>query len=368
MSEEPIESRKETQITTEDNQITESLNEPIEEDKDNFIKKEDIKTEEFNKEDIKVIKNEKEEVKKDKKNEIEIEKEEISTSKKPEKNSSQLINNQNYFNKSNSSYYKKNSKDNLYEYVSEKLSESNDPIENPDKRLSINQDNSKLSNYFDLDLSFYNNKKQKRFHEFFINDNQKNFKLKHPNNKLSTTKYNIFTFFPKSLIIQFVRLSNVYFLTTAIIQSIPIISPLSSYTAIVPLIFVLSVSIIREFIEDLSRLKYDNMNNNEEVYVFRNGEFIKSISETIKVGEIILIKEGENVPCDIILIDSNLNDGLCYVETSNLDGEKNLKNKLCNILTYGLFCEKKHVKFEKIFTTNKIIKNNILISGFVQCD
>ena len=284
------------------------------------------------------------------------------------KNSIQLINNQNYFSKSNSIIYKKSLKDNLYEYVSEKISESNYPIENPDKRLSINQDNTKLSNYFDLDLSFYNNKKQKRFHEFFINDNQKNFKLKHPNNKLSTTKYNIFTFFPKSLIIQFVRLSNVYFLTTAIIQSIPIISPLSSYTAIVPLIFVLSVSIIREFIEDLSRLKYDNMNNNEEVYVFRNGEFIKSISETIKVGEIILIKEGENVPCDIILIDSNLNDGLCYVETSNLDGEKNLKNKLCNILTYGLFCEKKHVKFEKIFTTNKIIKNNILISGFVQCD
>ena len=284
------------------------------------------------------------------------------------KNSIQLINNQNNFSKSNSLIYKKSLKDNLYEYVSEKISESNYPIENPDKRLSINQDNTKLSNYFDLDLSFYNNKKQKRFHEFFINDNQKNFKLKHSNNKLSTTKYNIFTFFPKSLIIQFVRLSNVYFLTTAIIQSIPIISPLSSYTAIVPLIFVLSVSIIREFIEDLSRLKYDNMNNNEEVYVFRNGEFIKSISETIKVGEIILIKEGENVPCDIILIDSNLNDGLCYVETSNLDGEKNLKNKLCNILTYGLFCEKKHVKFEKIFTTNKIIKNNILISGFVQCD
>ena len=285
-----------------------------------------------------------------------------------ENNSLQLINNQNYFNKSNSSYYKKNSKDNLFEYVSEKISESNEPIEIPDKRFSINQDNSKLSNYFDLDISFYNNKKQKRFHEFFINDNQKNFKLKHPNNKLSTTKYNILTFFPKSLIIQFVRLSNVYFLTTAIIQSIPLISPLSSYTAIVPLIFVLSVSIIREFIEDFSRLKYDNMNNNEEVYVFRNGEFIKSISETIKVGEIILIKEGENVPCDIILIDSNLNDGLCYVETSNLDGEKNLKNKLCNILTYGLFCEKKHVNFEKIFTTNKIIKKNISISGFVQCD
>ena len=310
------------------------------------------------------------------------------------KDSLQLIDKEHYFSKSNidsknnilqkeNSNYQKSSKyisyQNSYvynrsikgeEYISENISESNYQIENSNKIVSddINQDNTKLSNYFDLDLSFNNNKKQKRFHEFYINDNQKNFKFKHPNNKLSTTKYNIITFFPKSLIIQFVRLSNVYFLTTAIIQSIPIISPLSSYTAIVPLIFVLSVSIIREFIEDFSRLKYDNMNNKEEVYVFRKGVFVKSISETIKVGEIILIKEGENVPCDTILIDSNLNDGLCYVETSNLDGEKNLKSKICNILTYGLFCEKNHVNFDTIFSTNKIINNNTLISGFVQCD
>jgi magnesium-transporting ATPase (P-type) len=66
------------------------------------------------------------------------------------------------------------------------------------------------------------------------------------------------------------------------------------------LIFVLSVSIIREFIEDLSRLKYDNLNNNEEVYVFRNYKFIKTISETIKVGEIIFL---ENI---LILINFNL--------------------------------------------------------------
>ena len=64
-----------------------------------------------------------------------------------EKNSLQLINNQNYFNKSNSLIYKKSSKDNIDEYVSEKISESNYPIENPDKRLSINQDNTNLSKY-----------------------------------------------------------------------------------------------------------------------------------------------------------------------------------------------------------------------------
>ena len=91
-------------------------------------------------------------------------------------------------------------------------------------------------------------------------------------NKISTTKYNIITFIPKSLIIQFIKLSNVYFLFTAIIQSIKIISPLTSFSAILPLIFVLLVSMIRELFEDLQRLKYDNLNNNEIIYVYNEKE------------------------------------------------------------------------------------------------
>ena len=110
-----------------------------------------------------------------------------------------------------------------------------------------------------------------KFHEFFINNNKKNkAAYNHLNNGISTTKYNFLTFIPKSLLIQFARLPNIYFLATAIIQSIPIISPLSSVTAIFPLIFVLSVSMIRDLIEDLSRLTYDRLNNNEEVIVFIN--------------------------------------------------------------------------------------------------
>ena len=93
-----------------------------------------------------------------------------------------------------------------------------------------------------------------KFHEFFLNNNKKNkAKYNHSNNTISTTKYNILTFIPKSLLIQFARLPNVYFLATAIIQSIPLISPLSSVTAIFPLIFVLSISMIRDLIVDLSR-------------------------------------------------------------------------------------------------------------------
>ena len=58
------------------------------------------------------------------------------------------------------------------------------------------------------------------FQEFYINDNKKNQNLKYKNNSINTTKYNIITFIPKSLLIQFAKLPNVYFLATAIIQSI----------------------------------------------------------------------------------------------------------------------------------------------------
>jgi len=39
------------------------------------------------------------------------------------------------------------------------------------------------------------------------------------------------------------------------------------------------------------------------------------------------IKEDENFPCDMILLQSSLPKGVCYIETKNLDGETNLKSK-----------------------------------------
>ena len=178
-------------------------------------------------------------------------------------------------------------------------------------------------------------KKPEEFLEFYINDNLKNAIYKFKDNTITTTKYNIFTFLPKGLLYQFSRLSNVYFLFTAIIQSIPLISPLTSLTAIIPLIFVLGVSMIRELIEDLRRNNYDNLNNEEEVIVFRNNKFVKSFSKTLRQGEIILVYENNNIPADIILIDTGFGEGTCYVETSSLDGEKTLKLKVANKYTQG---------------------------------
>lgn len=84
-----------------------------------------------------------------------------------------------------------------------------------------------------------------------------NAQKKFMSNYIRTTKYTIFSFLPMSLIYQFQRFSNIYFLVMTILQSIPLISPLSPATAIFPLIFVLTVSMIREGFEDYSRYKSD---------------------------------------------------------------------------------------------------------------
>lgn len=66
-------------------------------------------------------------------------------------------------------------------------------------------------------------------------------------------------------------------------------------------------------------------------------QFVEKAWRDIKVGDVLRVESGENFPADIILISSSEPEGLCYIETSNLDGEVNLKIKqalpqTCNIL------------------------------------
>jgi len=42
----------------------------------------------------------------------------------------------------------------------------------------------------------------------------------------------------------------------------------------------------------------------------------------------VKVYNNQNFPCDILLINSSLPKGICYVETKGLDGETNLKMKI----------------------------------------
>jgi len=244
---------------------------------------------------------------------------------------------------------------------------------NLSKKRSHELDSSyKMENFLDKNLkldSFYE-KQDEQYLEFFINNNIKNKEFKLHDNTITTNKYSLITFIPKGLLIQFFRLSNIYFLFTAIIQSIPLISPLTSVTSIVPLIFVLGVSLIREGIEDLSRHNYDNLNNEEEVIVLRDNKFVKTKSKTLRNGEIILVYENKSIPTDMILIDSGFSEGICYVETSSLDGEKTLKLKVSNKYTKGFISNdiKVNKGVEKVVCDEKYLFNGFIRINWPNAD
>ncbi|CAL3968604.1 hypothetical protein PZA11_004633 [Diplocarpon coronariae] len=150
---------------------------------------------------------------------------------------------------------------------------------------------------------------------------------KYVDNHISTAKYNVATFLPKFLYEQFSKFANVFFLFTAALQQIPDISPTNKYTTIGPLILVLLVSAGKELIEDHKRKNSDNQLNNSKAKVLRGNQFEETRWINVAVGDLIRVESEEPFPADIVLLASSEPEGLCYIETANLDGETNLKIK-----------------------------------------
>jgi P-type E1-E2 ATPase len=50
-------------------------------------------------------------------------------------------------------------------------------------------------------------------------------------------------------------------------------------------------------------------------------------SKDLKTGDLVLMKDEETFPADLVLLTSS-NEGDCFVKTSSLDGEKNLKKRV----------------------------------------
>ena len=48
---------------------------------------------------------------------------------------------------------------------------------------------------------------------------------------------------------------------------------------------------------------------------------------TLEVGDVIKLHNNDIIPCDILLLHTSDDDGVCHISTANLDGENNLKQK-----------------------------------------
>ncbi|PVU87015.1 hypothetical protein BB560_006568 [Smittium megazygosporum] len=160
-----------------------------------------------------------------------------------------------------------------------------------------------------------------------INDHETNKSYKYPSNYVSTAKYNMLTFLPKFIFEQFSRYANLFFLFTVCIQQIPGVTPTSRFTTLVPLAVVLFLTAIKEFVEDAKRHRSDSEVNNSSVTVLESGVLVEVLCKNVRVGDIIRLSGKTSIPADIVLLSSSEPEGLCYIETSNLDGETNLKVK-----------------------------------------
>uniref|UniRef100_A0A8C7YXW6 Phospholipid-transporting ATPase n=1 Tax=Oryzias sinensis TaxID=183150 RepID=A0A8C7YXW6_9TELE len=146
----------------------------------------------------------------------------------------------------------------------------------------------------------------------------------YPDNRIVSSKYTFWNFIPKNLFEQFRRIANFYFLVIFLIQLI-IDTPTSPITSGLPLFFVITVTAIKQGYEDWLRHKADCSLNECPVDVVEQGKVVRTQSHKLRVGDIVMVREDETFPCDLILLSSSRYDGTCFVTTTSLDGESSHK-------------------------------------------
>ncbi|KAI0899843.1 phospholipid-translocating P-type ATPase [Annulohypoxylon nitens] len=182
-------------------------------------------------------------------------------------------------------------------------------------------------------------------------------------NTIRTSRYTLIDFIPKQIIFQFTRLANFYFLCVGIPQAIPGLSTTGSYTTILPLLFFVLLTIVKEGYDDYKRHRLDNLENANAARVLKRKSLnlnsplstrrwfpgrrkdaekdVESSGEDtdpeygwrqvkwqdVSVGDIIKLVRDEAAPADLVLLYATGENGLAYIDTMDLDGETNLKSR-----------------------------------------
>ncbi|KAJ1725016.1 phospholipid transporting ATPase, partial [Coemansia biformis] len=205
-------------------------------------------------------------------------------------------------------------------------------------------------------------------------------------NQIRTAKYTALSFVPKNLFEQFRRAANIYFLLLLILQFIPAVATGLPGLSALALFTIVALTMAKDGYEDSKRSASDRKANRAPATVLGRGwvnvnkpsararrprapmrlvfgssgvggsiggaaamaawppvpaapsrldsgigigsdEWAVTEWRHIHVGDIVLLQDGDPVPADLLLLSTSDGDGVCFVETKNLDGETNLKTK-----------------------------------------
>ncbi|XP_070520842.1 phospholipid-transporting ATPase ID isoform X6 [Cardiocondyla obscurior] len=174
--------------------------------------------------------------------------------------------------------------------------------------------------------SFFSSETERRIR---ANNREYNSQFNYANNYIKTSKYSVLTFLPLNLFEQFQRLANFYFLCLLVLQMIPAISSLTPITTAIPLIGVLTLTAVKDAYDDFQRHSNDSQVNNRKSRTLRGTNLREEKWSQVQVGDVIRMENDQFVAADVLLLSTSEPNGLCYIETAELDGETNLKCRQC---------------------------------------
>ncbi|KAF1327110.1 Phospholipid-transporting atpase, partial [Globisporangium splendens] len=170
------------------------------------------------------------------------------------------------------------------------------------------------------------------FRKIHLNNDAENERLRkgcrYTGNRVATSKYTLVSFLPKMLFEFFRVIVNCYFLAISILQVATPWSPTNQYTTAGPLLVVLLVSMVKQGLEDKKRHDADEIQNSRFCKVLgRHGEAVVKQWQDVRVGDVLCLSDREEAPADVFILSTSEEEGRCFVETCNLDGETNLKRR-----------------------------------------
>ncbi|KAF4695891.1 hypothetical protein FOZ60_003058 [Perkinsus olseni] len=165
-------------------------------------------------------------------------------------------------------------------------------------------------------------------------------RLEFPPNKVRNSKYRWWNFLPTALYLQFRQAINFYFLVIIVLRSIPSLSSLRPVSDAMALFFVVSVSILREGLEDFHAHKEDDRINSASCFARRRDPEGRPGEDTwqvikwmdVQVGDVLLVYCDEAIPADMVVLGSS-RGGEIHIQTASLDGETTLKSKFSPALS-----------------------------------
>ena len=164
----------------------------------------------------------------------------------------------------------------------------------------------------------------------------------HPNhgylsNCIKTTKYTVLSFIPKNLFEQFHRFANLYFLFIVLLNWVPQVNAFTKEVAMIPVLFVLAVTAIKDGFEDYRRYLSDKKVNHQQCRVYSRSVICLSHDKTwsflsAMCGQIVF---KVSLSCLNLCSDCTFGQqaplrGVCF---RTLEMHHSLKLKLCSHLT-----------------------------------